>query len=479
MSALVSCDSPNGTEEGIDATVASIRTAADAGVLHGAASVLVAGEEPRRILTGRDRYPDGAAIGASSNFRLASLTKLFTQVAILRLVDQGRIDLDAPLRTYRSSLQAEWADEVTIRDLLAFRSGLPREWNVADPESSGVEFDEAGLALPFLDALAHIGPVVPIGTRTTYSNLGYMHLGAVLESVTEGSFADAIEELVVEPAGLGSTGFGMDVLGADGHVRGHRRDEAGRIELIGQYDIAGRYAAGGLYSSLDDLETLSQCLLDGDLLSAASTDELFAQFGRPNIADTNVLQASGHVPGFANTWLMVREPASAIILLNNVAASNPKAVVDAGRTALAAWHESTLREADADPLVGEGWTRVASFEAVPTRPSLGRIRAYVESLAGDDTDEVLRCLMSLQGFNLVELDDEDVRNLRNNAAYEHGAFQSFGPFRLTAWRLAEGKYLELYFQGPDGRAIQYGFAAAESNADVVAEKRHSTIGFRP
>lgn len=125
------------------------------------------------VFRGLDTEPGGSPLDETKKFRIASLTKIFTQLALLRLSDQGLLDLDAPLSDYRPGLGSSWADQVTVRQLLSFRSGLPREWE-GDPETSGVSFDAGGLAGPFLDGLAAIGPSVEPGTRTQYSNLGYM-----------------------------------------------------------------------------------------------------------------------------------------------------------------------------------------------------------------------------------------------------------------------------------------------------------------
>ena len=159
-----------------------------------------AGQHQNFIASGVASLPDGPAIDSTSRFRLASLTKLFTQLAILRLVDDGRLDLDATLASVRPGFDAAWAETVTIRQLLTFRSGLPRERSGAmNPIDAGVTYDATGGALVDLDTWTADGPSVAPGTRTQYSNLGYFHLGAVIEAVHGAPYETALRELVARP----------------------------------------------------------------------------------------------------------------------------------------------------------------------------------------------------------------------------------------------------------------------------------------
>ncbi len=461
----------------------ALEDAMDRGVLHGAAAVIIADTRNARVFGGRETEPDGAPIDEATVFRLASLTKLFTQIAILRLADNDRIDLDAPLARYRPGLNADWADEVTVRDLLAFRSGLPRE-SGPDPIAAGVRFDSGGGALAHLDALAEPGPQSEPGARTEYSNLGYFHLGGVIEQVTGQTLADAVARLVCEPAGLRDTGFGADELGVGRHAQGHvSRGES--FEQVAPLPISVRYTAGGMHSSLRDLERLTAAILGGDLLTEESADELFAQFGR-DAEDPDSFRAMGHVPGFGNVWHVSRSPAFAVISLNNAVPGSPRELLSSIDEAVAALAGAGDELDTSLPPADEDWTRVESFDDLPGREFTPVVRRYIESFAAGDADEVFEALLALHGIDASTLDDDDREDLRGSAVYELEAVRSFGPFRLAAWR-DEGRDggrdggggFQLWLRGPGGRAIRYTFEASSRNAEAVGSKKFATMNFHP
>ncbi len=459
--------------------LAVIAEAQDAGHLHGVAAVIDASGKSLRRAAGVEHAPDGTPISADSKFRIASLTKLFTQIAVLQLVDAGKLDLDESVATYRPNFKAPWAREVTVRQLLAFRSGLPRE-SGADPIADGVQYDEQGSALTYLDALVTPGPSVPPGQRTSYSNLGYFHLGGVIEAVTNKPLADVVQEQIIDRLQLQDTGFAADELGQDGHVRGHRIQADGAITAVDDFPISPRYCAGGMHSSLRDLELVTAAVQSGTLLSAKSTQELFEQFGRTKDS-ANAIQAAGHVPGFANTVLISREPKFAIVLLNNAVGQSPQAVIDTLQKAAAEFpqHSSAVEDMPDPKLAKEGWTEVKSVEQIPAHAVLERVTVLLEAIDGGSRENYIAAAAYIQNFDLETLDADTRQDLQRAFGYEFSVLEKYGPFELTAWRLGEEDSLEVYLRGPEGRALRYRFAESKKTPGVVGVKGHATIGFRP
>jgi CubicO group peptidase (beta-lactamase class C family) len=155
-------------------------------------------------------------------FHIASVTKSLTATALMRLAAEGRIDLEAPVRTYVPELKL--ADEahaarITVRNLLEHTGGL--EWNLIDPD-----YGDGSLAafVAKLEALPLIGEP---GSRASYSQAGYNLLGRVIEKVTGQSYERAVEALVLAPLGLADTVFDLDDVMTRKHVVGHARDADG------------------------------------------------------------------------------------------------------------------------------------------------------------------------------------------------------------------------------------------------------------
>jgi CubicO group peptidase (beta-lactamase class C family) len=202
----------------------------------------------------------GDGVSGRTLYQAASLSKLVTAVAILRLVDQQRLDLDRDVNADLVSWHVPAAPltrdhPVTLRGLLSMTGGI------GVPGYLGYE---PGSPLPslvqILDGMppANSPPVrveyLP-GSRFFYSGGGYEIVQALVEDVTQCSFDAATEELVFRPLGMADSRFiqplSMDL--ADRAATGHRTD--GR-ELPGGWRVIPELAAGGLWSTPSDLAKL-------------------------------------------------------------------------------------------------------------------------------------------------------------------------------------------------------------------------------
>ncbi|WP_439472870.1 serine hydrolase domain-containing protein [Brevundimonas sp.] len=220
----------------------------------------------------------GVANRIDTRFNVASLGKMFTATAILRLVEQGRIDLDAPILRYLPDYPVRpIAERVTARQLLSHSSGVGNYWE-AIAEKPSQAFVEAR---DFLPLFAHQPLEFTPGERFGYSNGGYVILGLIVEALTGDAYADHIRRTLFEPLGMSGSGdWPLDLVvpnRADGYTRDEAVPGAWRNNLfVNQF--RGNPSGGG-YSTVEDLSTFISALGDGRLMSpqmrAMATTGLF------------------------------------------------------------------------------------------------------------------------------------------------------------------------------------------------------------
>lgn len=139
---------------------------------------------------------DGTPLTSDTIFALGSSTKLATGLAVLRLVDEGRLALDASVGAYVPTAAAAHPD-VTIRRLLSHTAGLP-----LDLPADEVPYTHRLTADVVLDACLAVAPVRPPGQSVSYSNVGFGLLGRVVEILTGDRFQHALRRLVLDPLGV-------------------------------------------------------------------------------------------------------------------------------------------------------------------------------------------------------------------------------------------------------------------------------------
>jgi|CeladaMinimDraft_18_1061708.scaffolds.fasta_scaffold00021_131 CubicO group peptidase (beta-lactamase class C family)/D-alanyl-D-alanine dipeptidase len=258
-------------------------------------AVSIALVDDQRIVWARGfgfaRPEDGVPATAATVYRVGSVSKLFTDIAVMQLVERGELDLDAPVETYLPDFRPAnpFGTPVTLRHLMAHRSGLVREPPV------GNYFDDSGASLAeTVASLNGTELVYAPGSRTKYSNAGIAVVGRLLEHVTGEPFAQRVESAVLRPAGLDRSSFEprADLLRdlATAYMWGYdgRRFEAPRFPL-------GMAPAGGMYSTVTDLARFLSMLLAGGRAAGGAQvlrEESLAEMWRPQFA------APGETTGF-------------------------------------------------------------------------------------------------------------------------------------------------------------------------------------
>ncbi|WBP84551.1 serine hydrolase domain-containing protein [Kitasatospora cathayae] len=196
-------------------------------------------------------------------FHLGSVSKTFTATALMRLVAEGRVDLDAPVRRYVPELRLadeQAAEQITVLNLLNHTAGL--DWNLIDPG------DEDGTLAGFVGKLAELPLVAPPGTRASYSQAGYNLVGRIIENVTGQSYEQAVAALLLEPIGLSNTFFDLDEVMVRKFAVGYNRDGDGTLRAARpwksyQAGARGNNPGGGIVSSVSDLLAWARFQLGG------------------------------------------------------------------------------------------------------------------------------------------------------------------------------------------------------------------------
>ncbi|MFF5264795.1 serine hydrolase domain-containing protein [Actinomadura viridis] len=216
--------------------------------------------------------------------RVGSVTKTFTAVAVLGLVEQGRLELDAPIARYLpGTVPGERGQKVTVRMLLDHTSGIGDyvvsafpSWRRLSPES----LDENRFRTLRPEQLIAWGleapPTNAPGEGWSYSNTNYVIIGKLLEKVTGVKAETYIQRSVIRPAGLKSTYFpaGPFILGSYSRMYEALYGYAKPVREYSVYDMSWAGTAGALVSTTDDLNRFYRSLLTGKLIGTGALAEM-------------------------------------------------------------------------------------------------------------------------------------------------------------------------------------------------------------
>jgi CubicO group peptidase (beta-lactamase class C family) len=209
----------------------------------------------------------GEPAAPATVFELASLTKQFTAALVLQLHEEGRLGLDDSLASRLP--QYGFSPAITIRMLLNQTSGLPDYLNLPEFQQWYV----SGVPEPtVLNAISHMALQFEPGSAWQYSNSNYFLLGAVIESVTNQSYAETLAQRIFAPLALGSTYYALPP--APPAALGYTLGGGGAVSLVRMADRSALFAAGALSADVADVLKWDQALYSGTAVSAASFKEM-------------------------------------------------------------------------------------------------------------------------------------------------------------------------------------------------------------
>jgi CubicO group peptidase (beta-lactamase class C family) len=246
------------------------------------AGVLVDGRE-ETAFHGVTSIENPLPVDATTLFQFGSTGKTFTATAVMRLVEQGLVELEAPVRTYVPELalkDASVAEQVTVLQLLNHTAGW--EGDLMDDMGNGDDALEK-----YVTRMATIEQVTPLGATVSYNNASLSLAGRVIEKVTGSTYERAMGELVLEPLGLSSTWFFPNDIMTRRFACGHNRHEDGTITVARPWALprSGNPAGGMSANAADQLAWARFHLGDGTAADGKRvlSEELLKLMQQPSV----------------------------------------------------------------------------------------------------------------------------------------------------------------------------------------------------
>jgi len=246
-----------------------------------AAELEVPGAAIGMILDGEEQYAYAGVtsvenplpVDEATLFQFGSTGKTYTATALMRLVEQGQVDLDAPVRTYVPELRLkdeDVADQVTVLQLLNHTAGW--EGDLIEDMGSGDDVLER-----YVTRMADLEQVLPLGATVSYNNASLSLAGRVIEKITGSTYEQAIHDLLLEPLGMLSTYFFPSDVMSRRFAVGHTRHDDGRLTVARPWAMPRANApAGGMAATARDQITWARFHL-GDGTAADGTRVLTAE----------------------------------------------------------------------------------------------------------------------------------------------------------------------------------------------------------
>ncbi|MGB5959507.1 MAG: serine hydrolase domain-containing protein [Coleofasciculaceae cyanobacterium] len=254
---------------------------------------------------------------AQTKYRLGSLTKQFTAMAILLLQAQGKLNVRDRICTYHSNCPISW-QAITIHHLLTHTSGIPDFTRFPDYQTTqGSPSSPTQTIVRFKDKPLDFQP----GEKWSYSNSGYVVLGAIIEQASGKTYEAFLQENIFAPLKMVDSGYDHN----KGGLAVGYRDQTNLADFI---DMSIPYAAGGLYSTVEELYRWDRALYTDKLLPKNLRDRMFTAFalvpdsggfgygygwGIGKEGDHSVVSHAGGINGF--TTAIVRYPNDKVVVI--------------------------------------------------------------------------------------------------------------------------------------------------------------------
>jgi CubicO group peptidase (beta-lactamase class C family) len=248
----------------------------------------------------------------ATRFNIASMTKQFTAASILLLDDRGKLKTDDLVKKYLPDAPAVW-DKITIYHLLTHTSGIPDDAAKYEPGTPD--------KLVFNDRPLNFQP----GEQWSYTNLGYIVLGYLLERISGQTYEEFVQENIFKPLGMKDSGLMSFVTIIPRRASGYWPGSNG-IENADRPDARIGFSSGSLYSSTEDLLRWNEGLFGGKLLTPASVRKMTTPFKGDYACGLYVKRVDGHLMiehdgnniGFNSDMAYYPEDRIAVIALANL-----------------------------------------------------------------------------------------------------------------------------------------------------------------
>ena len=267
-----------------------------------------------------------------SKFKLASVTKVFTAVLTMKLVEEKKIDLHETIGKYLPEFKGDWKGEITIHNLLTYSSGLENKLDKLGmrPYQSDCTLDE------FIENYCSGNQSYKPGEKSMYGNTEYILLHKIIEKVSNEPYENYLQDVIIDPLGLKST----QLLKSSDIIKGLCsaylfNDSLNTFYLEAPYYPNLYFGAGAIYSTAQDLLKFDQTLFNNKLLSEELTNKMLTSYPEYGYTAYGLWGSSGwgtfnetfyyrtgSIQGANANWIHTVDNGKTIIVLSNTNATN-------------------------------------------------------------------------------------------------------------------------------------------------------------
>lgn len=300
---------------------------------NGSAVVATNGQIDYIIGIGLANRQEGTNINSKSKFKIASITKTFTAVLILKLYEEGKLDLKGTIGKYLPDYKGEAKDKVTIHNLLTYSSGIPNcEGN------TGITVYQLPISTDDFIAKYCSGKLeFEPGYQFNYNNGDYIILGRIIEKLTSKSFLENLNETILKPYGMVNTSMLATKDIVKGLVPTYNLDDSTRTFYIDDpMYIENYYSAGAMYSTVEDLLKFDNAIFGNKILSKKTVDLMITPYpelygvaygfwvtdNKYGTISSKTANRQGSIWGANTNWVHLIDNNKVIIVFSNTNATN-------------------------------------------------------------------------------------------------------------------------------------------------------------
>lgn len=269
-------------------------------------------------------------------FKIGSITKQFTAIAILQLMEQEKLDLQDEITKFIPDYPTQGA-KITIEHLLTHTSGIRDYSSIRDTINRGaLEMTPKQMIDYFKNQPMRFAP----GTKWEYSNSGYFLLGYIIEKITGGTYAEYIEQKIFTPLGMSASLYGSYIKLVKNRVNGYSKGKEG-YQNASYLSMTHPYAGGSIQSTVEDMFKWNQALTDNKLVRKETLDKAFTRYklidGTPTnygygwrmgfIQESPSLWHGGLVNGFITMAMYLPKDDVFVAVLSNCDCFNPDIIM--------------------------------------------------------------------------------------------------------------------------------------------------------
>ena len=272
-------------------------------------------------------FANQTSIANTTHFSIASITKLFTAIAIMQLIEEGKFQLSDHLETLLPEYDIPKSKEITVHHLLLHISGLPNETNEI----------YSALKIPATFVSETLIQSSQPFASFNYANIDYVLLGLLIEKYDEKSWENAIKSRILEKTKMHSSGFLKKHAYPEDFAYSYSYDAEGERQQDPSFFIENYFAAGCMYATAEDLLKLDQALYGNQILSEKSKELMYTSYPEYNYSgysvwtynypfsesNPRIMERRGGILGANSVLIRMLDTNKTIIILSNNNKFNP------------------------------------------------------------------------------------------------------------------------------------------------------------